>query len=141
MRRWQDWRFLGLTAAGLGAVLVAALISVSGPDMDYVPAMAPRPVERAGGRLLYVQAHEVTIAEWNRCHEAGACSLALRVPDQSDGADWPATGLNWLDVNEIWSGSTARRATRSASPLPKSGLPWRKRFYPKNPIRFSPTPT
>jgi hypothetical protein len=33
-----------------------------------------------GWRALYVQAHEVTIADWNRCADDGACALRLRAP-------------------------------------------------------------
>lgn len=82
--------------------------------MDFVPQMASKPLVVEDGRVLYVQVHEVTIAEWNRCHSDGACTLLLRPPPGGDGADWPATGLNWLDVNEYlaWINRVSRHNFR-----------------------------
>lgn len=95
-------------------VIVAALVTGRGPNMDYVPQMAERPVISESGGPLYVQAHEVTIAEWNRCHADGACTLLLRPPRGGEAEQWPATGLNWLDVNEYlnWINRVSRHRFR-----------------------------
>ena len=59
----------------------AAAVLLRGPDMDYVPAMAARPVVMHDGSVFFAQSHEVTIADWTRCAEEGACTLHLRQPD------------------------------------------------------------
>jgi len=94
------WRALALVVAGLGVAVIAAFAVPRGPNMDFVPQMAPEAAVAEGGGPLFVQAREVTIAEWNRCHEDGACTLRLRPPPGGNPDEWPATGLNWLDVNE-----------------------------------------
>lgn len=96
-------RSLAFGGAGLAmAVGLAgtAAIQMRGPDMDYVPAMADRPVVMIDGSAFFAQVHEVTIAEWNRCTDAGACALRLRPPPAAADADYPATGLNWVDVSQ-----------------------------------------
>lgn len=62
--------------------------------------MADRPVILADGRALQAQRHEVTIAEWNACHDQGGCTLALRTQPDQDPATTPATGLSHVDVQE-----------------------------------------
>jgi formylglycine-generating enzyme required for sulfatase activity len=90
---------LGVLCFMGAATAVAYVFSGGGTNMDYVPRMADKPVVTERGPL-YVQAREVTVAEWNRCHEAGACTLRLRPPRGGEADEWPATGLNWQDVNE-----------------------------------------
>ncbi|MEQ8543914.1 MAG: SUMF1/EgtB/PvdO family nonheme iron enzyme, partial [Roseitalea porphyridii] len=67
-----------------------------------------------GRAIRFVQAREVTIAEWNRCHADGACALRLKPPPGGEAAEWPATGLNWLDVNEylVWINRVSRHSFR-----------------------------
>ena len=93
----------GLAGAGLvlvaGAVLILAGVISSDRQTAPMPAMAEAPV-RHGGSELYVQKFEVTVAEWNACHEAGGCSLRLRAPTGKAAAATPATGLNHNDVDE-----------------------------------------
>lgn len=105
---------MALFAASLCVAVIAAFTLPRGPDMDYVPPMAEKPAIADSGGPLYVQAHEVTIAEWNRCHADGACTLALRPPRGGDPANWPATGLNWLDVTEYlgWINRMSRHGFR-----------------------------
>lgn len=95
-----QWGATVAVVTGLCVAVAAFMVAERGPDMDYVPQMAAKPAVSESGGPLYVQAREVTIAEWNRCHADGACTLALRAPPGGMANEWPATGLNWLDVNE-----------------------------------------
>lgn len=83
---------------------VAALIGVAlfprGPDVAFRPVMAENAVVLPDGKALYVQKYEVTVAEWNACHAAGACNLALRAAGNRTEAEMPATGLSFVDVGE-----------------------------------------
>jgi len=89
-----------------GAVTVAlALLVAAAPfwrgsniDLSLLPTMAAEPVVLANGRQLYVQKHEVTIAEWNACHSDGGCALKLDIRPGLNPHDVPATGLNFQDV-------------------------------------------
>ena len=114
--RWHHLVLMSTASllGGFGAVIAVGIVADPGPNMEYVPQMAPTPFVGEDGRTLYVQAHEVTVAEWNRCHADGACKLLLRPPPGGDKADWPATGLNWLDVNEYlaWINNVSRHNFR-----------------------------
>jgi formylglycine-generating enzyme required for sulfatase activity len=100
--------------AVFGAAFGAAFFFDRGPDMAYIPPMANAPVITEDGRTIYVQATEVTIEQWNRCHEDGACELSIRPPQGQDPALYPATGLNWLDVNQYlrWINTASRHPFR-----------------------------
>ncbi len=96
-----------LTAyATLGILAAAAALGAAhvlrGPSFSPIglPAMSERPVVLADGRRLYVQKYEVTVADWNACHAAGACALELRVRPGFDAATTPATGVSHSDVGE-----------------------------------------
>jgi formylglycine-generating enzyme required for sulfatase activity len=92
----------GLTLALTVAAGIGAAAFLRGPDAPStaMPILADRPVHLPGGRLLHVQKYEVSVAEWNACHEAGACALELRTrPGFTAGAQ-PATGLNFVDAAE-----------------------------------------
>lgn len=108
------WLAAALLLAGVGGVAGAAILGDRGPDMTYVPQMAAAPVITEDGRTIYVQATEVTIAQWNRCHADGACGLSLRPPQGENPEDYPATGINWLDVSEylIWINEVSRHRFR-----------------------------
>jgi formylglycine-generating enzyme required for sulfatase activity len=84
-----------LTDIPAGAVLLQR-----GPDPQFTPVMADRPVILSDGSAIYVQRHEVTIAEWDTCVAQGACSLQLRARSDQDPALTPATGLSYMDVQE-----------------------------------------
>ncbi|SEL20233.1 formylglycine-generating enzyme family protein [Roseovarius nanhaiticus] len=84
-----------LAAATLGGVL-----SQRAPDPSIMPSMAERPVTLPNGNAIYVQRHEVSVAEWNTCNADGACTLKLRVRPDQDAALTPATGLSYVDVQE-----------------------------------------
>ncbi len=121
----------GVLAAGL----VGGVLWQGAPDPGLVPVMADRPVILPDGKAMYVQRHEVTVAEWNMCTADNACSIELRARPDQNPATTPATGLSYVDVQEYlrWinavSGHTFRLPTASewdhmaASVLPDAPLP------------------
>lgn len=94
--------FLHLAVPLAVLVLVGAAFILRGPEppSQPLPEMAKAPVILPDGGLLYVQKHEVTVAEWNRCHVAGGCALALSLRAGWDPETTPATGLSYVDVSE-----------------------------------------
>lgn len=70
------------------------------PDLAQSVEMAEHPVLMPDGTPLYVQKYELSIAEWNDCHNAGGCTLALRASGNHTEAEMPATGLSYVDVSE-----------------------------------------
>lgn len=90
-------------AAGCALLAVAGLIWAAtprGPDQATLVAFAEEPVLMPDGAPLYVQKYEVSVAEWNLCHAAGACTLALRALGNRTEAEMPATGLSFVDVSQ-----------------------------------------
>lgn len=88
-----------LCALGGAAVIVgAALWNERGPDLSLVPEMVPH--KMVDGHGLWVQTHEVTLADWNLCAQDGGCALTLRPPPGRAASDFPATGISWLDAQE-----------------------------------------
>jgi formylglycine-generating enzyme required for sulfatase activity len=94
-----------LAAAGL----IGAAVLPGGPDLTYRPEMAEHAVWMPDGTPLYVQKYEVSVAEWNACNDAGACTLRLRVMGNHTEQEMPATGLSYVDVSEYlqWINDTA----------------------------------
>ena len=89
---------------GLAAAIIAwVALTQRGPDLTYLPVMAERAVILPVGRSVYVQKHEVTVTEWNRCADEGACELTLRARPDEDPATTPATGLSYVDVQQYVS--------------------------------------
>ncbi|KAB6716763.1 MULTISPECIES: SUMF1/EgtB/PvdO family nonheme iron enzyme [Roseobacteraceae] len=88
--------------AGMATVTLVggAWWMLRGPDLSYVPEMAEHAVVLSDDHKIFVQKFEVTVAEWNQCHADGACDLELRAPAHEDPAFLPATGLNFVDVNQ-----------------------------------------
>ncbi|WP_334193983.1 formylglycine-generating enzyme family protein [Pararhodobacter sp.] len=94
-------RFAAAGLATLAAVItLGAGLFLARPTPLPGPLMAPSAVILPDGQRLSVQRFEVTIAEWNRCHAEGACSLSVQAPAALDPATTPATGLNYLDAQE-----------------------------------------
>ena len=83
-----------------GAMITGAAVTDRGPDLSVAPAMAEAPFVLPDGRALFVQKYEVTIAEWARCHAAGACSLEVKPRAGFDPDRVPATGLSHVDASE-----------------------------------------
>ena len=110
------------TSAMIAVMLAAALaggaaFAARGPDMRYVPEMAAHPVMMTGDHPLYVQKFEVTVAEWNRCHEEGACDEPRRAPAGKPAARTPVTNLSHLDIEQYlrWINKRSRHAFRLPS--------------------------
>ncbi|SFR32957.1 Sulfatase-modifying factor enzyme 1 [Yoonia tamlensis] len=103
-----------VTAIVGAALLLGAAYESRGPDLAFAPEMAPRAVDLPDGRALFVQRYEVTVAEWNLCFEQGGCSMALRARPDQDAALIPATGLNYMDVQEYvrWLSDVTRHEWR-----------------------------
>lgn len=103
---------------GLAAVLFGAvLIGQRSPELLPLPEMAEQAITMADGRKLYVQKYEVTVAEWNACNIAGACTLGLKAPTGKSAETTPATGLSYVDVNEYLT--WINRATGADFRLPQ----------------------
>lgn len=87
-----------LMAGGMTDAAFAGRGSVGVPMPDLVA------VDKVDGSPLWVQPHEVTVAEWNLCHEDGGCSQQLRPPDGRQPDITPATNLSQIDVMEyvVW---------------------------------------
>jgi formylglycine-generating enzyme required for sulfatase activity len=94
-------KFLKPWLIGLAAVgLIGAAIVSDDHAVTPAPRVAERPVILPDRTALYVQKYEVTVAEWNLCHAAGACTLKLRVTGNQTEAAMPATGLAYPDVSQ-----------------------------------------
>jgi formylglycine-generating enzyme required for sulfatase activity len=85
-----------------GAALLGAAPGWRGPapSLSDVTEAEFVPVTRATGAPLHVQKHEVTVADWNRCHDGGGCTLRLRARPGQDPAVTPATGISHADAME-----------------------------------------
>ena len=91
---------VALIAAGaalLGAVLDWRGTGATVPDL---PGAVFVRVALSSGAALHVQKHEVTVAQWNRCHDGGGCTLRLRARPGQDPAVTPATGISHADAGE-----------------------------------------
>lgn len=109
---------LRLAALGLlAAVIAGGALLQRAPDPGFLPEMADRPIMLPNGRALYVQRHEVTIAEWARCVAQDACAQVVRARADQDPATTPATGLSYIDVQEYisWINDTTGHAFRLPS--------------------------
>ncbi|SLN58060.1 Formylglycine-generating sulfatase enzyme [Falsiruegeria litorea R37] len=116
---------LGKTSLCFASLCLAAAtiawvaLSQRGPDPAYLPMMAGQAIILPDGRSIYVQKHEVTVTEWNRCADEGACEFTLRARPDQDPAKTPATGLNYMDVQHYvtWINKRSRHNFR----LPTAG--------------------
>lgn len=104
---------LGTAASATLLALAAALSGLawqhsSPPTMNL--DLVAVPVE---GGVLLVSRHEVSIAEWQLCFDAGGCSFKPRPGPGAIGENFPVTGVNWFDVNEY----AAWARQRSGLPL------------------------
>ncbi|MFP7674492.1 formylglycine-generating enzyme family protein [Marivita sp. S0852] len=104
-------RFVGLGLV-VAALAVGGALMQRGPDPSLDPSLAPEMAEQSvtlpDGSGLWVQRHEVTVAEWNACASEQACSLTLRVRAGFDAETTPATGLSYVDVQEYITWLNAR---------------------------------
>ncbi|WP_260086807.1 formylglycine-generating enzyme family protein [Phaeobacter inhibens] len=103
---------------GLGALVAALilLVAIFSPRLSdgptggsiFQPELVPAIAEHGVQNVIYVMKHEVTVAEWNRCHADGGCALELRTRAKQDAGTTPATGLSYLDVSEYLAWINAR---------------------------------
>jgi formylglycine-generating enzyme required for sulfatase activity len=94
---------LRFAAAGLAMVtLVGAALLLRGLD-DMLPETSgfiqAQTVTLQDGRSLRVQIREVTVSEWQACHDARACSLDFS--HKRTDIDYPATGLSFPDAMQF----------------------------------------
>ncbi|MCP1200512.1 SUMF1/EgtB/PvdO family nonheme iron enzyme [Notoacmeibacter sp. MSK16QG-6] len=96
---------LVLTAIGLAGIAMAAGaftnygFSGRSGDLSVLPETVPvRLTVKGQPKTLWVQPYELSVAEWNVCHEDGGCDLQLRSRNGADPARLPATGLNHDDA-------------------------------------------
>lgn len=112
-------RLVWCAGVGVAVALIAAVLyqSARPHPTQPLPAMAEAPVRLPDGDALYVQRYEVTVAEWNRCHAAGGCTLQLRSRQGLDPATTPATGLSFVDVSQYltWFNAATRHEFRLPS--------------------------
>lgn len=118
--KWQSVRQIAipcvLLVALLGVYFSGILLPVG--DLSAAPQMVLSSVETANRRTLFVQKYELTVEQWNRCHDDGACSLRLKTKSRYPEATTPATGLNWFDVQQYVAWLNAK--TRHVFRLPTS---------------------
>lgn len=92
-----------VAAAGLAVVaLVGAALVLRGPDSStssHPDIIRANTVTLQDGRSLRVQTHEVTVSEWQACHDAGICELDFS--NKVRGAEYPATGLSYPDAMQF----------------------------------------
>ncbi|KAG1715140.1 hypothetical protein GQR58_000096 [Nymphon striatum] len=69
-----------------------------GPDLSALPDMVE--VNTVGETALFVQVDEVTVAQWNRCFDAGACELKMSPPKGGAAEGYPATGVSYPDAQQ-----------------------------------------
>lgn len=81
-------------------ISIGALLLLRGPETIEQPTLVSREFVLPNGVSLFVQEHEVSIAEWNLCADQNACDLRLRTRADQDPHTTPATGLSYLDALE-----------------------------------------
>jgi len=83
-------------AAALVALGIGTARLIRGPGPVLVPDMQVTSVVLHDGRTLNVLIREVTVTQWQACHDAGYCTLDLSLNKKD--TDYPATGLSYPDA-------------------------------------------
>jgi len=135
-----------LVAAGFATDVVraplpapAATVAIARTTLDYPPtgeflrdgAPATAPAERVDLPAFRIMIHQVLVADYQRCVDAGACNVADAA---SLAPDVPVTGVSWLDAQayaqwlsrvtgENWRLPTAQEAAAAAAER-FGGDPW-----------------
>ena len=94
--RWE----LVIALVLMTVMVFGAGLMKPGLNLSMLPERAAHPVVMPNGASFYAQKYEVTVAEWNACHDDGGCTLALRVKPSQPADSLPATGLSFVDVAE-----------------------------------------
>lgn len=82
---------VALTALTLGAAQF-----MPGTEISESPDIRTTDVVLEDGRTLTVQTREVTLMQWQDCHDAGQCTLDLSQNLREE--DYPATGLSYIEI-------------------------------------------
>ncbi len=114
---------ISLSALIVVAALAGAAWYLRGPDKAFLPEFAATPWDGPDG-TLYVARFEVTISEWNRCADDGACLLRIKPKPGDDPDLTPATGLNWLDTRQYveWINKRSRHPLRLPTSAEWTGM-------------------
>lgn len=83
----------------LAAALAGWAAWMKGGPAPHLPEMAG-PVAVGEGRSVLVQKYELSVAEWNACHDAGGCAFRLSLRPEQSADTTPATGLNFSDAGD-----------------------------------------
>ncbi len=101
--------------------LAAALFAAATAGWSAVWWFTDRPasptmvsIKLDSGVVVRVARFEVSVADWNRCHTDGACTLRLKSKGRTADERTPAVGLNWFDVGEylVWIAERTDQAFR-----------------------------
>ena len=115
--------------ASLAAIFMAASVGAvwktDGPNHD--PTLLPEFAENAWdgpNGPIFVARYEVTISDWNRCVDDGACVIAIKARSGFEPDSTPATGLNWLDAQAYigWISEASGHPVRLPTIAEWSGL-------------------
>jgi formylglycine-generating enzyme required for sulfatase activity len=94
---------LRFAAVGLAvAAVIGSALMLRDPDRikgDIADTIQAQPVTLQDGRILRVQTHEVTVSEWQACHDARVCDLDFSRMQKD--IDYPATGLSYPDAMQF----------------------------------------
>lgn len=129
---WRRVYLYSAGVAGLTALAIAAtwpLVEVKPNATDLLPSLEMVSVDAGSydltiavpgafgvdylsrhatiGRDFEISRHEITIAQWNRCFQAGACQKPAKHKSYETG-DHPVTNVNWLDAIQFtrWLSAT-----------------------------------
>jgi formylglycine-generating enzyme required for sulfatase activity len=113
--------FVLLCGAALIVLGVGAVSVLRSPAPVFYPDLQAISVVMEQGRRLNVQTREVTVAQWQACHDAGHCQLRLSAGGKV--SDYPATGISYEDAMQYvgWINTLSDREWR----LP-SAAEWRE---------------
>lgn len=112
-RRFKLASFMSCMAVVAGITIFAVAWLSRGPDLALLPEMAG-PIPVGSDQYVWVQKYEVTVAEWNACHDAGGCALWILTRPDQDAGTTPATGVSYPDAQQYiaWLNSETGRSYR-----------------------------
>lgn len=112
-RRMKIASVMFCAAIVAGATIFGVAWMSRGPDPALLPAMAG-PVPVGSNRYVWVQKNEVTVAQWNACHDAGGCALWILTRPDQDASTTPATGISYPDAKQYvdWLNSETGQSYR-----------------------------
>lgn len=89
---------IALSGAALATLAFGAAQITRSPDPLSDVWLHMTPVTLQDGRILNVQTREVTVSQWQACHQAGYCTLDMSSKEKE--TDYPATGISFPDAME-----------------------------------------